>query len=184
MLEYVRVPGDLAILLERGVEAVQLVAHKKQLHIEVLRASPLPLLCLDAGRMQQVLDNVLSNAVKFTPAGGTIKVSASVQGDGRDQSWVEIRVCDTGKGIPAEDLTRIFDKFYQSSYHRQESQQGTGLGLTITRHIVEAHGGQIWAESRVGAGATVVFTLPVSHSATNVGLTSLAIRPNGVGYVA
>ena len=71
------------------------------------------------------------------------------------QRWVEIRVCDTGRGIPAEDVTRIFDKFYQSSYHRQEKQQGTGLGLTIARHIVEAHGGKIWAESQVGAGSNL-----------------------------
>ena len=73
----------------------------------------------------------------------------------RSQRWVEIRVCDTGKGIPAEDVTRIFDKFYQSSYHRQEKQQGTGLGLTIARHIVEAHGGKIWAESQVGRGSNL-----------------------------
>jgi two-component system phosphate regulon sensor histidine kinase PhoR len=97
---------------------------------------------------------------------------------------VEIRVCDTGKGIPAEDLARIFDKFYQSAYHRQESQQGTGLGLTIARHIVEAHGGQIWAENQFGTGAAFVFTLPLSQSETNVGPASRAIEQNGVKYVA
>jgi two-component system phosphate regulon sensor histidine kinase PhoR len=100
------------------------------------------------------------------------------------QPWVEIRVCDTGKGIPAEDVSRIFDKFYQSSYHRQERQQGTGLGLTIARHIVEAHGGKIWAESRVGEGATFVVTLPVSHGETSFALTGPAIQYNGVGHVA
>ncbi len=184
MLEYARAPSDLAVLLERSVEAIELMASKKQLHIEVLGASPLPCLCLDEGRIQQVLDNLLSNAVKFTPEGGAIKISASLQGNRGNQSWVEIRVCDTGKGIPAEDLARIFDKFYQSAYHRQESQQGTGLGLAIARHIVEAHGGQIWAESQFGAGAAFVFTLPVSHSETNVGPTSRAIGQNGVKYVA
>lgn len=184
MLEYVWAPSDLALLVERSVEAIELVAYKKQLHIEVLGASPWPCLCLDAGRIQQVLDNLLSNAVKFTPVGGTIKVSASLRGGEGGESAVEIRVCDTGKGIPAEDLERIFDKFYQSAYHRQESQQGTGLGLTIARHIVEAHGGKIWAESQVGEGATFVFTLPVSHSATNVALASPALWQNGVGHVA
>ena len=140
MLEYVRVQSNLTMLLEQGIEAVQLMAQKKHLHIEVLCTSPLPDLCIDAGRMQQVLDNLLSNAVKFTPEGGTIRIVAGLQGEG--QCWVEIRVSDTGKGIPAEDVTRIFDKFYQSSSHLQERQQGTGLGLTIARHIVEAHGGQ------------------------------------------
>jgi len=184
MLEYAQAPSDLAVLLERGVEAIELMASKKQLHIEMLGASPLPYLCLDAGRIQQVLDNLLSNAVKFTPEGGAIKISASLQGNKGGQSWVEIRVCDTGKGIPAEDLARIFDKFYQSAYHRQESQQGTGLGLAIARHIVEAHGGQIWAENQFGAGAAFVFTLPVRHSEMNVGPASRAIEQNGVTYVA
>jgi len=184
MLEYAQAPSDLAVLLERSVEAIELMASKKQLHIEVLGASPLPCLCLDAGRIQQVLDNLLSNAVKFTPEGGAIKISASLQGNRGGQSWVEIRVCDTGKGIPAEDLARIFDKFYQSAYHRQESQQGTGLGLAIARHIVEAHGGQIWAESHLGEGAAFVFTLPVRHRETNVGPASRAIEQNGVTYVA
>ena len=181
MLEYVRIQSHLAVLLERSVEAVQLMAQKKRLHIEVLCTSPLPDLCLDEGRMQQVLDNLLSNAVKFTPEGGTIRIVAGLQGE--DQCWVEIRVCDTGQGIPAEDVTRIFDKFYQSSYHRQERQQGTGLGLTIARHIVAAHGGKIWAESRVGEGATFVVRLPVSHSDTNLMLASPAIVHNGVEHV-
>ena len=132
--------------------------------------------------MQEVLDNLLSNAVKFTPEGGTIRMMVGLQGE--QQRWVEIRVCDTGRGIPAEDVTRIFDKFYQSSYHRQEKQQGTGLGLTIARHIVEAHGGKIWAESQVGEGATFVVTLPVSHSEANLILASPAIAHNGVGHVA
>jgi two-component system sensor histidine kinase GlrK len=182
MLEYVRVQSNPIMLLERGVEAVQLIAQKKRLHIEVLCTSPLPDLCLDEERMQQVLDNLLSNAVKFTPEGGTIRMVAGVQG--AEQRWVEIRVCDTGQGIPAEDVTRIFDKFYQSSYHRQEGQQGTGLGLTIARHIVEAHGGKIWAESRVGEGATFVVRLPVNLSETNLMLASPAIAHDGVEHVA
>jgi two-component system sensor histidine kinase GlrK len=182
MLEYVRVQSNLTMLLEQGVEAVQLMAQKKRLHIEVLCSSPLPDLCLDVGRMQQVLDNLLSNAVKFTPEGGTIRIVTGLQGE--EQRWVEIRVSDTGTGIPAEDVTRIFDKFYQSSSHRHERQQGTGLGLTIARYIVEAHGGQIWAESCVGEGATFIVRLPVSPSETNLMLASPAIAHNGVGHVA
>jgi len=179
MLEYVRVPSDLRAILERSVEVVQLVAQKKRLHLEVVCASPLPLLCCDAGRIQEVLENLLSNAVKFTSVGGTISMSAVMQRNGSGRGSVEIRVCDTGKGIPAEDVERIFDKFYQSFYHRQEHQQGSGLGLTMARHIVEAHGGKIWAESRVGEGATFVFTLPVEANDTSVLPASLAIEQCG-----
>jgi len=179
MLEYVRVPSDLRAMLERSVEVVQLVAQKKRLHLEVVCASPLPLLCCDVGRIQEVLENLLSNAVKFTPVGGTISMSAVLQSDGPGRCWVEIRVCDTGQGIPAEDVERIFDKFYQSFYHRQERQQGTGLGLTIARHIVEAHGGKIWAESRVGEGTTFVFTLPVEANDTSALPASPAIEQCG-----
>ena len=153
MFEYVQVQSDLTVLLERGVEAVQLMAQKSGYTSRCCVPPPCPTLYIDAGRMQQVLDNLLSNAVKFTPEGGTIRIVAGLQGE--DQRWVEIRVCDTGQGIPAEDVPRIFDKFYQSAYHRQEKQQGTGLGLTIARHIVEAHGGKIWAESQRGPGSNL-----------------------------
>ena len=182
MFEYVQAQSDLTVLLERGIEAVQLTAQQKRLHIEVLCPSPLPALYIDAARMQEVLDNLLSNAVKFTPEGGTVTMTVGLQGE--KQLWVEIRVCDTGRGIPTEDVARIFDKFYQSAYHRQEKQQGTGLGLTIARHIVEAHGGKIWAESQVGQGTTFVVTLPVNHSEANLTLASPAMAHNGVGHVA
>ena len=88
MLEYVRVPSDLRAMLERSVEVVQLVAQKKRLHLEVVCASPLPLLCYDVGRIQDVLENLLSNAVKFTPVGGTISLSAGLQSDGPGRCWV------------------------------------------------------------------------------------------------
>jgi two-component system sensor histidine kinase GlrK len=182
MFEYVQVQSDLTVLLERGIEAVQLLAQQKRLHLEVLCTSPLPSLYLDEARMQEVFDNLLSNAVKFTPAGGTVHLMVGVQEE--NQHWVEIRVCDSGRGIPAADVTRIFDKFYQSAFHRQEKQQGTGLGLTIARHIVEAHGGKIWAESQEGKGATFVVRLPVSHSEANLILVSPALQHNGVGHVA
>ena len=182
MLEYVRVPSDLRAILERSVEVVQLVAQKKRLHLEVVCASPLPLLCCDAGRIQEVLENLLSNAVKFTSVGGTISMSAVMQRNGSGRGSVEIRVCDTGKGIPAEDVERIFDKFYQSFYHRQEHQQGSGLGLTMARHIVEAHGGKIWAESRVGEGTTFVLLLPVEDNDASVLLDSPASEHRGAWH--
>lgn len=168
MMEYVRVSSDLAALIDRSVETVQLIAQKKRIQLEVAYTSVLPLLSLDEGRVQQVLDNLLGNAVKFTPEGGAICISASLKGEGNGRgSWVEVRVSDTGVGIPVEEAEKIFDRFYQSPHHRRESQQGTGLGLAIARHTVEAHGGRIWAESRVGKGSTFAFALPVGGSGTD-----------------
>src|SRR5262245_42362269 len=165
MMEYVRVPADLAPLIDRSVETVRLIAQKKHIQLEVAHAFSLPLLSVDEGRIQQVLDNLLSNAVKFTPAGGTIAVSATVTGNGKSQGeWVEVRVADSGIGIPAEDLEKIFERFYQSPSHSREHARGTGLGLAIARHVVEAHGGRIWAENRTEKGATVIFTLPVENN--------------------
>lgn len=182
MLEYVRVPSDLRAMLERSVEVVQLVVKKKRLHLEVVCDVPPHVLCCDTVRIQEVLDNVLSNAVKFTPLNGNIGMSAALQRDGAERCWAEIRVCDTGRGIPAEDVDRVFNKFYQSSYHSQERQQGTGLGLTIARHIVEAHGGKIWAESQVGEGTTFVVTLPVEDHEASTLLASPASEPHGEWY--
>ena len=113
----------------------------------------LPPVDADRGRIEQVLVNLLHNAIKFTPPGGSITVSAS-----SDDSGVRISVADTGVGIPADDLPRVFERFYKADKAR--SGGGTGLGLAIARHIVEAHGGRIWAESVEGRGATFIFTLP------------------------
>src|SRR5262245_9079905 len=163
MMEYVRVPTDLASLIDRSVETVCLIVQKKQIRLETEYAASLPLLSLDEGRIQQVLDNLLGNAVKFTPEGGVINVSASVAGDGNAQErWIEVRVSDSGVGIPAEEVERIFERFYQGSSHRGKSTRGTGLGLAIARHVVEAHGGRIWAENREEKGSHFIFTLPVN----------------------
>jgi two-component system sensor histidine kinase GlrK len=165
MMEYLRAPCDLVALIDRSLEVVHLMAQKKRLRLEVTQTSVLPLLAIDAERVQQVLTNLLSNAVKFTPTDGTISIAATAQESQEGQgTWVEVRITDTGAGIPAEEVERIFDRFYQSPSHRGRHQQGTGLGLAIARHIVEAHGGKIWVESRVGEGTTFVFILPVESN--------------------
>jgi len=168
MMEYVYVPSDLASLIDRSVETVRLIAQKKQIQLQTTYPSALPLLLLDERRVQQVLDNLLSNAVKFTPEGGTVRVSSALEGDGNDQGrWIEVRVSDSGMGIPTEEAERVFEKFYQSPSHRGERHRGTGLGLAIARHIVEAHGGRIWVENHEEKGSTFVFTLPVRDSSQN-----------------
>jgi two-component system phosphate regulon sensor histidine kinase PhoR len=108
----------------------------------------------DGEMISRALSNLLHNACKFTPMGGRIHVSAQ-----QDKDDVIVSVTDTGPGIPPEDLTRIFERFYKVD--RARGQSGTGLGLAIARHIVEGHGGRIWAESSLGHGATFRFTLPM-----------------------
>jgi len=112
----------------------------------------------DERRVRQIVFNLLSNAVKFTPTGGRVDVSARLE-DGR----VEVAVADTGPGIAAEDLGKIFEEFEQASDGRQA--EGTGLGLPLSRKLVELHGGRLWAESEPGRGSTFRFTIPVGGPA-------------------
>jgi signal transduction histidine kinase len=110
---------------------------------------------MDTERILQVLRNLLGNALKFTPNGGLISVSARLAGE-----WVEVSVADTGPGIPEEHLSTIFDKFRQVDPKKSGSFKGTGLGLAIAKHIVIKHGGKIWIESTLGKGSTFFFVLP------------------------
>jgi histidine kinase len=112
-------------------------------------------ICADREKVVVVLDNLISNAVKFTPAGGRVRVALRRRGED-----VEISVVDTGVGIPREDLERIFDRFYQVEDHLTRQQGGMGLGLSIVRGLVELHGGRVWAESVLGRGSRFVVVLP------------------------
>ncbi len=109
----------------------------------------------DAPRLEQVLVNLIHNAVKFTDPGGKVTLSAM-----KEDGFIRFSVQDSGVGIPADELERIFERFYKAD--RARSSGGTGLGLSIARHIVEAHGGKIWAESVEGRGSTFNFTIPVA----------------------
>lgn len=177
MMEYTQTPSDLALLIDRSIEAVQLIARRKQIQLTAAFRSPLPLLTLDEEKIQQVLDNLLLNAVKFTPEKGAIRVAAGLaENKNGHKSWVEVRVTDTGRGIPPEELERIFTKFYQSPNARTEYQRGAGLGLAIAQRIIEAHGGKIWAQSQVEQGSTFVFTLPVEQQREDKQIKPLAAR--------
>lgn len=120
-------------------------------------ADDLPPVLSDASRCRQVVGNLLHNAIKFTPDGGAIALRARLQDDG---DYVVFSVRDNGIGIPAVELPRIFERFYKAD--RARSSGGTGLGLAISRHLVEAHGGTIWAKSKEGKGSTFFFSLPVA----------------------
>lgn len=119
----------------------------------------LPPLWADPERLHQVLFNLLDNAVRFTPAGGTVTVSAS-----RSEDRCEVRVTDTGPGIPSEHLPLLFERFYRVDQARARGDGGTGIGLAIARSIVEAHGGTIWARSEVGRGSVFGFDIPLAAS--------------------
>jgi signal transduction histidine kinase len=114
----------------------------------------------DERKVRQVVFNLLSNALKFTPPGGRIDVSAAQQ-DG----FVAVAVADTGSGIAADELELIFEEFQQARGDGAKRQEGTGLGLPLSRKFIELHGGRLWAESVEGSGSTFRFTLPVRQAA-------------------
>lgn len=114
----------------------------------------------DANRLDQVLANLVDNAIKYGRSQGKVAVGGRRTDDGR----IEISISDDGPGIPAEALDRVFERFYRVDKARSRDQGGTGLGLSIVKHIVQSHGGEVWAESEPGRGATFYFTLPESHN--------------------
>jgi two-component system phosphate regulon sensor histidine kinase PhoR len=114
----------------------------------------------DSNRLEQVLGNLIDNAIKYGRPNGNVTVEART-GDG----FVEIMVRDDGPGIPREALERIFERFYRVDKARSREQGGTGLGLSIVKHIVQTHGGKVWAKSDLGLGATFSFTMPLNSGA-------------------
>jgi PAS domain S-box-containing protein len=141
--------------ISEAVNAIQLQAEEK--HVRVHEgASPNTEIVADPVRVRQILNNLLSNGVKFTDPGGEVTVSAEIAGD-----FVRITVADTGRGIPADECHRIFDKFYQVGYTTDGVRQGTGLGLAICKQLVEIQGGKICVDSQPGKGSRFHFTLPL-----------------------
>ena len=116
----------------------------------------------DQRKLKQILFNLVSNAVKFTPGGGTVEVTAT-----RDGDFIEITVADTGLGIKAEDIPKLFQAFTQLESVYTKGFEGTGLGLALTRQLVELHGGRIWVESTFGVGSRFIFTVPLAQATTN-----------------
>jgi two-component system phosphate regulon sensor histidine kinase PhoR len=125
-------------------------------------ANDLPPVDADRERVHQVLFNLIDNAVRFTPSGGAVTVTAQ-----RHNGSIEVRVADTGVGIPPEHLPRLFERFYRADPARSREDGGTGIGLAIARSVVEAHGGHIQAQSEIGKGSVFTFDLPVAPAAKN-----------------
>jgi two-component system, OmpR family, sensor histidine kinase BaeS len=149
-----REPTDLGLLIEEAARSFATMAASAGVAIDVTGLPPdLPLLDVDPVRIREVLDNLVANALRYTPAGGTVTIATEPAASGR---FVHVAVTDTGAGIAPELVDHLFDRFAKSADSR-----GSGLGLAIARHLVEAHGGTISAASRPGAGTTIRFSLPI-----------------------
>jgi PAS domain S-box-containing protein len=146
-------PEEVATVVGDALEMLRPLASSSSLQLDAAVPDGLPRVMVDPARVQQVLSNLVGNAIKFTPAGGSITVRAELASDG-----VCLAVVDTGPGIPTEQLPHIFGRFWQG---KRTDRRGVGLGLAIAKAIVEAHRGRIWVESQVGAGTSFYFTVPV-----------------------
>lgn len=152
-------------VIQLPVERFRSQSERNNLDLSIDIPSDLPPVLADASRIQQVVGNLVHNAIKFTPEGGEIKVQARLD---EEELAVVISVSDTGVGIPAADLSRIFERFYKAD--RARSGGGTGLGLAISRHLVKAHGGQLKVKSKEGKGSTFYFSLPLVNNKNTVSM--------------
>ena len=151
-------PVGLMELIEGCAETTLLKASRKQITLEIEVPPGLPPVHGDASLLRDVLQNLLDNAIQYTPAGGHIRVSAEAKG-----REAVVTVSDTGIGIPASDRERIFERFYRVDAARSREAGGTGLGLSIAKHIVEAHNGRLWVDSVIGGGSRFSFSIPVTN---------------------
>ncbi|HAJ56999.1 MAG TPA: hypothetical protein DCL35_04440 [Candidatus Omnitrophica bacterium] len=149
---------DIGRLVQDACDGLSSWANSKEISLERKIADGLPAIHMDPNRIMQVFNNLIGNALKFTPKGGSITVEVKLAGNGAE---AEISVQDTGVGIAKEDLGKVFERFLQVGERRQADIGGTGLGLSIAKEIIEVHGGRIWAESEKNQGTKFIFALPV-----------------------
>lgn len=155
-LQLVKAPAELASLLDDCAQEYAIEADKRRIALRSEIGDGLGSVPVDQRRISQVLSNLLSNALKFTDAGGTIKIGAGVVRGADVVVWVK----DSGAGIAADEIEHIFDMYHQTQSGQESYHRGTGLGLAICKKIVEAHGGRIWVESELGKGSSFYFSLP------------------------
>ena len=153
-------PHSIGGLIEESMDLVRPIAAKSSIRLETELDAATPEVWCDGEAVSQILSNLLDNAIKYTPAGGSIVAGAYPAG-----RFVEVFVRDSGAGIPAEDLPRLFERFYRVDKARSRELGGTGLGLSIVKHLVGAHNGTVRVESRVQEGSTFFFTLPAEEAA-------------------
>lgn len=150
-----RAPTDLNQLVSRAAAMIRHSAELKGIDV-ACELEELPSAEVDGSRISQVVYNLLTNAVRYTPDGGRVTVRTAVPGDG----VIQISVCDTGQGIGADDLPYVFDHFYRTDKSRTRASGGSGIGLAVVKQLVETHGGRVWVESSYGQGSCFHFSLP------------------------
>jgi PAS domain S-box-containing protein len=149
----------LVTLVKEAAESLKPVAAEKLINLTVMSADPGVIAWADRDKVTQVLMNLIGNALKFTPTRGKVTIAVAKN----SAAWMQISVTDTGPGIPAEEVNKVFGRFYQIGQAGTPKTQGTGLGLAISKALVEMHGGKIWVESEAGKGSTFSFTLPAEQ---------------------
>jgi len=170
MMEYSFSYADIRPILAHGLKGIEVLAERKAVRLTSQLPKTLPKAWMDINKMQQVVDNLLGNAIKYTPEGQKIEVLADVHQpapaeakEKKTTTYLRVSITDTGIGIPAEFQARIFDKFLEIKRKGIPEVKGSGLGLSIARNIVLAHGGRIWVKSAPGVGSTFTFVIPVER---------------------
>ncbi len=154
---------SLSGLAKKIIEQVESKAKEKHISLVIESLNQNDIVYANQNSIEQLLSNLLFNAVRYTPNEGKVALNCSRPGGRRLKGFMQISVSDTGIGIPQEDLPYVFNDFYRAKNAEIFAEDGTGLGLSIVKQIVEAHGGKIWIESRVGKGSTFIFTLPIGR---------------------
>ncbi|MCY9659504.1 HAMP domain-containing sensor histidine kinase [Paenibacillus chondroitinus] len=150
---------DVQVWFTKAVEEFQILAEGKGIQLSCSMERKIPKINADQERLNQIMNNLLSNAIRHTSDGGTILVSLLKNMD----KGIIVSIQDTGSGIPAEELKHIFERFYRVDRSRSRNTGGTGLGLAIVKQLVELHGGEVWVESQIGKGSTFSFSLPMKN---------------------
>jgi two-component system sensor histidine kinase/response regulator len=150
-------PQDLKSMIDSICDLILIQCKNKNIELATDIKKDIPYVLADRTQIKRVFINLLGNAVKFTPENGKITIRVNTK-----DSMVQIEISDTGVGIPVDALSKIFEEFYRVDNSINQQVKGTGLGLSLVKHIIEAHNGKIWVESKVGVGSTFIFTLPPS----------------------